>query len=49
MGDVAEVLEQVAIMAEVWTEHFRDAENIMTVGHGEQDRLAQQCACRYGS
>ena len=44
VGEAAQVLEQVAVEAEVRAQHLGDAEGEMAVRDGEQDRLGQQRA-----
>ena len=38
----AQVLEQVAVEAEVWPQHFGDTEGEMAMRYGKEDRLGQQ-------
>jgi hypothetical protein len=42
VGQVAQVLEQVAVEAEVRAQHLGDAEGEMPVRDGKEDRLGQE-------
>ncbi len=42
VGDAAEVLEQVAVEAEVRSEHLGDGEGEVAMRDGEEDRFGQQ-------